>query len=250
MPKSVFQGIYESLKQGIESSVYQYQSMLMSEHDLCKQYSCSRSTVRRALGQLAQEGYVQSIQGKGVRVIWRSENETASTSEGNVLESFIEKAHRIGFQPSTQVLLFEHIKIDETLARTTGFSVNDRVVKTLRRRLGDGIPISTELSYVLEEKVPGLTEKAMETSLYGYIENELGKRIVTNKRHIVIEEATEADRELIGIPDSLPAVGVIRCQSFNTNGIMFEWSEERQHPYYFSYYDTLMRPSKAIANRG
>lgn len=242
MPKALFYGVYESLKQAIESSVYSYQSFLMSENDLRKQYSCSRSTIRRALSELARDGYVQPIQGKGVRVIWHPESEGGDvTSPGDVLESFAEKGRRMGFHAKNCVLSFEHVIADARIARTTGFAEGDRLVQAKRLRMGDGIPVATERLYVLEDEIPGLSKENLEESLYAYVERDLGLQVTTNKRSIVVEQATDEDRELIQIPDTLPAVAVIRAQSFDSNGVMFEWSEERQHPYFFMYFDTVVR---------
>ena len=58
MPKSIFRGIYDNIKQGIEEGLFTYQSMLLSENELCARYGCSRSSVRRALSELARDGYV------------------------------------------------------------------------------------------------------------------------------------------------------------------------------------------------
>lgn len=65
MPKAKFEGIYRSIKKKIEAQDYPYQSLLPSENTLIRAYGCSRNTVRRALGELIADGYVQPIQGKG-----------------------------------------------------------------------------------------------------------------------------------------------------------------------------------------
>lgn len=243
MPKAVFQSIYADIKRSIESGAMQYQSLLLSENEFARQYSCSRSTIRRALSELAQDGYVQPIHGKGVRVIWHPEKEPDATYSRIALESFSEQAERMGFKPRTEVLEFERVRADGRIAQTTGFSVGDELVRIFRRRVADGVPVTTDLTHVLDREIPGLTPEIAASSTYTYIEQELGLKIVTSKRSIVIEEATSEDRELLELPAALPAVAVVRSQSFDSNGIMFEHSESRQHPYFFSYLDTVVRPS-------
>lgn len=71
MPKAIFQTIYKDLKLKIEAQKYEFQQFLPSENMLVETYGCSRNTVRRALAMLAEEGYVQSIHGIGVRVIYQ-----------------------------------------------------------------------------------------------------------------------------------------------------------------------------------
>ena len=71
MPKAKYDYIYRDLKEKIETESYSYQDLLPSEHILVQEYGCSRNTVRRALAELAADGYVQPMQGKGVRNIFQ-----------------------------------------------------------------------------------------------------------------------------------------------------------------------------------
>lgn len=243
MPKAVFQSIYADIKRGIESGAIRYQSLLLSENEFARQYSCSRSTIRRALAELTQDGYVQPIRGKGVRVIWHPDREPDATYSRIALESFSEQAQRMGLTAETDVLVFERLRANDRIARSTGFSAGDELVHIVRRRVADGVPVTIDRTYILDQEIPGLTPEIAAMSTYAYIEHELGLKIMTSKRAIVIEEATDEDRELLELPPALPAVAVVRSQSFDSNGIMFEYSESRQHPYFFSYLDTVVRPS-------
>ena len=71
MPAAKYDAIYRSLREAIEHQEYPYQSTLPSEHQLIQMYDCSRNTVRRAIAQLGEEGYVQSVHGKGVLVLYQ-----------------------------------------------------------------------------------------------------------------------------------------------------------------------------------
>ena len=70
MPKAKFEAIYKDIKQKIEANEYPYQELLPSENKMVTIYDCSRNTIRRAIAKLVEDGYVQSLHGKGVRVIW------------------------------------------------------------------------------------------------------------------------------------------------------------------------------------
>ena len=76
MPKAKYEGIYRSIKRRIEAQDYPYQSLLPSENTLIEEYDCSRNTVRRAIAELTADGYVQSMQGRGVRVIYQPVGKT------------------------------------------------------------------------------------------------------------------------------------------------------------------------------
>lgn len=243
MPKAVFQTIYNDIKKGIENGAFQYQSLLLSENEFAKQYCCSRSTIRRALQELTLDGYVQPIQGKGVRVIWKPTGEDTLSVSTVGLESFAEQGRRIGFKTETKLISFKHIEADEKVSRETSFPVGEALVEIERVRLADGVPVTTDHTYYLESEIPGLTPEIAMVSTYQYIENELGLKIVTSKRTITMEHATDSDMRYIQPPMNLPAVAVVRGRSFDSAGVMFEHSESRQHPYFFSYSETAIRPN-------
>ena len=66
MPKAKYAEIYKDLKCKIENGEYEFQELLPSENQLILTYACSRNTIRRAIASLVTDGYVQTMQGKGV----------------------------------------------------------------------------------------------------------------------------------------------------------------------------------------
>ena len=238
MPKSVFQDIYRELKLKIENGSYPYQSFLPSEAELTDEYACSRSSIRRALGMLARDGYVQSQQGKGVRVI---RNPQLLDHTGyNGLETFNELAARCGFTPHTKLVTFEEGIADEKLSETTGFAEGSRLTHIMRARSADGMYISTDESFYLSDEVPGLTPDVVRDSVYAYLEGTLGIKIVTSKRTITTEAATESDARYINL-GKFNAVGVMRSHTFDADGVMIEYTESRQRPGFFAFHETAIR---------
>lgn len=240
MPQSRYKEIYSDLKDSIESDIFTYQSLLPSENMLCRQYDCSRSTVRRALSELTSEGYIQPIQGKGVRVIWRPETDGTPDYATGGLDTFEDTASRQRFEAATKVREFELMTVDEGLAKKTSFALGENIYYIDRVRLANNFPVSIEFSYLLQSEAPNLTEPDVEGSLYSYLENEVGIEITTGKRTITVERATDDDLSVFGL-ETLPAVGVMRDQHFDSNGTMFEYSEIRQHPSYFSVREVITR---------
>ncbi len=119
MPKSKYEDIYRNLKQKIESNEFASQELLPSENSLIQIYDCSRNTVRRALSRLVADGYVQTIQGKGVRNIYQPAEKAAFTI--GEIESFRESALRNGQKAETKVVLFLEMTADEKISRRSGF---------------------------------------------------------------------------------------------------------------------------------
>ena len=69
----------KDLKRKIEDGDYAFQEFLPSENTLVQEYDCSRNTIRRAIAALVNDGYVQTMQGKGVRNIFQPTTKTSFT---------------------------------------------------------------------------------------------------------------------------------------------------------------------------
>lgn len=238
MPKSKFEQIYKDLKEKIESGDYAYQDLLPSENTMVSIYNCSRNTIRRALSKLTEQGYVQPLHGKGVRVIYQPIDQAAFTIGG--IESFKESAIRNHRKRHTEVLQFAEITADERLAAKTGFPIGSELYYLQRVRFLDGIALILDINMFLKSLVPNLTKEIAENSIYEYIENDLGMSIVTSKRKITVERATQIDEKYLQL-NNYNCLAVVTGQTFNADGIMFEYTQSRHRPDYFCFLDTATR---------
>ena len=238
MPKAKYDYIYRDLKEKIETESYSYQDLLPSEHILVQEYGCSRNTVRRALAELAADGYVQPMQGKGVRNIFQPVEQTAFTVGG--IESFLESAARNHQKPKTRVLQFAELETNEKISRRTGFSVGTKLYYLQRLRYLDGIPLILDHNYFLKELIPGLTPEIAEHSIYEYLEQDLGFTISTSKRTMTVEHITQIDETYLDMND-YNCMAVITSQTFNADGIQFEYTQSRHRPDHFQFQDVATR---------
>lgn len=238
MPKAKYNQIYRDLKEKIETEVYAYQEMLPSEHILITEYGCSRNTVRRAISELTAEGYVQPMHGKGVRNIFQPVEQTAFTVGG--IESFKESAIRNHRTPFTKVLLFTEITADEKIEKKTGFRKGSQLYYIQRLRSLNGKPLILDHNYFLKELTPGLTPGIASKSIYDYLEGELGLTITTSKRTLTVERMTQIDEKYIDLKD-YNCMAVITSQTFDDNGIQFEYTQSRHRPDYFRFQDVATR---------
>ncbi len=238
MPKAKYDQIYRDLKEKIETEVYSYQEMLPSEHMLVREYGCSRNTVRRALAELTADGYVQPMHGKGVRNIFRPVEQAAFTVGG--IESFKESSARNKRKGTTQVLQFAEIIADEKIEKRTGFRKGICLHYIQRLRFLNGIPLILDHNYFLKEAVPGLTPEIASQSIYDYLEGTLGITITTSKRTLTVEHVTQIDEKYIDLKD-YNCMAVITSQTFDDNGIQFEYTQSRHHPDFFRFQDVATR---------
>ena len=241
MPRSKFGDIYRDLKNKIEQGDYPYQSLVPSENTLVSVYGCSRNTVRRALAGLIEGGYVQAIQGKGVRVLYRPAARAPFTL--GRMESFHETAARCRTHYQTRVVHFSMTQTDSALAAASGFPPGVDVYHVERVRVVEGRALILDVSYFLRSVVKTLTPEAAEQSIYAYLEKELGIQIMTSKRTITVERATPADRLYLDM-GSFDCLAVVTNQAFNADGILFEYTVSHYHPEYFRFQDTACRRTR------
>ena len=243
MPKAKFESIYKDLKQKIENGEYPYQELLPSENTMVDIYSSSRNTIRRAVLELAEQGYVQSLHGKGVRVIYQPVDQADFTLGG--IESFKESAERNHRKTSTKVIQFTEITADARVSANTGFALGSELYYIQRVRYLEDKALILDINMFLKSLVPGLSKKIAEKSIYEYIENELGMAIVTSKRKMTVERATEIDAKYLELND-YNCLAVISGQTFNSDGIMFEFTQSRHRPDYFCFQDTATRKRQPV----
>ncbi len=245
MPKSKYQTIYKDLKEKIETGIFPRQELLPSENTLIQDYDCSRNTVRRAISHLASDGYVQARQGKGVRNIYQPV-EQASFTLGEI-ESFRESARRNKQVSKTKVVLFTELIADTALARRTGFPEGTPVLYLQRLHYLDGKALILNHNYFRKDQVPGLTPEIGEQSIYRYLEEDLHMVIVNSRRIMTVEKITQIDEKYLELnAEDYNCLAVVTSSTYNSDGIMFEFTQSRHRPDYFRFQDNAVRHGAGI----
>lgn len=240
MPKSKYELIYKDLKDKIETGEFSYQQFLPSEHALVLTYSCSRNTIRRAVGRLVTDGYVQTMQGKGVRNIFRPVNQAAYTIGG--IESFKESSIRNHRSGKTRVLQFMELTADEKISLRTGFPPGSEIYYIQRLHYLDGKPLILNHNYFLKSATPGLTAEIAEDSIYEYLEHTLHMTIVNSQRVMTVEKITQIDEKYLELDvNDYNCMAVVSSHTYNSDGVMFEFTQSRHRPDYFRFQDNAVR---------
>ena len=146
----------QELVKKMNAGQYREYEKLPSERELCGMYELSRITVRQALQELEREGYIYKEHGKGTFVAPKSYNQRLVK-----LYSFTEEMKAMGKEPSTKVLSFQRLAVNERLAEKMGLDDQEDAYQVTRLRLADGEPLMYETSYLPARLFPNLTEKAL-----------------------------------------------------------------------------------------
>ncbi|HKM95341.1 MAG TPA: GntR family transcriptional regulator [Buttiauxella sp.] len=187
--------IKERIKSGILNQIYKKGESIPSERELASLYGVTRVTVQKAVDSLVQEGFIERIHGKGMFVL---KNSTANVyllnneTSDSILGFSREFQGRV--KVSSQLLAFNVIQADATLAQHLDISIGDNVWFIRRIRLLDGNPVLVEDTNIPQSVIATIPDTILkESSLYGYIEEYTGKKI---KDADSIIEAALFDNEL------------------------------------------------------
>lgn len=237
MPKTKFTEIYDTLKQQLLDGCFDKNHMLPTEQVLTQEFQCSRNTIRRAIAQLQEEGFVQSIKGKGVVLL---ENNAAASFQINLHDfkglSSIQMSKAV--KTATSVLKFQILTIDEALALKTGFPKGTQVYHLHRLRYFDNEPLVLDINYFHKDMIKDLSVDIAQNSIYAYIEQVLKLHVIACRRMIRVEKASEQDMALLKLND-YNCVGVTLNNAYLDDGKMFEYTESRHAPDHFTFCETV-----------
>ena len=171
-PIPLYFQIEEDIREVIEKGKLKPGEGLPSEHEYAEIYQVSRMTVRQAITNLVNAGYLYRQKGRGTFV---AERKIEQTLQG--LTSFTEDMKARGLEPGSQLLKFELIPASESIADCLHIKIHDPIYEIRRIRLANKIPMAVETTYMSANLVKALTEEIVNHSLYDYIEKELNLQI-------------------------------------------------------------------------
>ena len=68
-----------------------------------------------------------------------------------------------------------------------------------------------------------------------------------SKRTITVEKATQMDEDSLDLK-GYDALAVVTGQTFNSEGVMFEYTQQRHRPDYFTFQTTALRNKKKVSS--
>lgn len=233
MADLVYRKILADLKQRIQNDEFPTQK-LPDERSLMVEYDVSRSTVKRALNIMANQGIIFKKRGSGtfINPLYQK-NQTIFQYEGSnlgVTDSFKSD----GKIPSIKLLEFRVIPASEELQTELFLNPGDFVYEIKRLRSFDDQPFMIELGYIPIKVAPGLSVETVEGSIFNFLESSTGKTVTKSFMTIAAEPSTTEDQELLNLKPVEP-VGIMEGIFFLDDGTPFEVSNMRLHYKYLNY---------------
>ncbi len=207
----------------IDNGFYKENDKLPSERELCSMYNLSRITVRQALQELEREGYINKVHGVGTFIAPKRYDQPLVK-----LYSFTEEMKKIGKNPSTKVIEFTTLTIDEHLAKKMNLLPNEEVYKIIRLRLADNEPLIYETTYLPKQKFPNLSAndlvtRPMYTVFYEDYRIEVTRAVETFSATVVRED----ESKYLEVNANQPAMLITRHAYFKDQLIEFTVSVAR-----------------------
>lgn len=193
MPSPKYLEIQNLLLQRIKNGNYQEGQLIPKEVDLAEQLNVSRPTVRHAIRNLVQGGYLERRKKRGT-IVTQTKIKQQFT---HVIESYNTEIQNNGLVAKTQVLNFSTEKANDEVAEALTIKPNTEVYKLVRLRSADNKPVVFVVTYLPIAQLPDLQKiDFTHHSLYSELAK-AGLEITHVSRKIEVHPATEEEAQLL-----------------------------------------------------
>lgn len=233
MADLVYRTIMHDIKEKIVNKEYDGMR-LPDERSLSEHYQVSRSSMKRALELLAQEGIVFKKRGSGTFINpLYLKNRGLFKYEGSNL-GITDSFSVPGKSQNIELLDYQVIKTDDDLKQDLFLTSSDFVYKIRRLRLLDDQPFLIETGFIPIKIAPDLNPDILKKSLFNYLEHQKNKRVTKSFLTITVEPSTLEDQVKLMLEPNEP-VGIIEGIFFLDDGTPCEVSNMRVHYKYMKY---------------
>jgi GntR family transcriptional regulator len=165
----LYHQIKEHITRQVVSGRWKSGHALPSEPDLCSHFGVSRGTLRRALGDLENQGLIVRHQGRGTFV-------AKPKFEGSVLGSY--RNYRVGAVPHdavSRLLGIRRMPASPDLQRILQLGKRAQVYEVRRLQFMESVPVTLSTSFIPAAIAPGLDTLDIEHEFfYGLLEERFG----------------------------------------------------------------------------
>lgn len=215
-PLPLYYQLEEQIKKSIISEELQPGDVLPSERELSENYQISRMTVRQAITNLVNKGYLYREKGKGTFV---SSQKFEQNLQG--LTSFTEDMKARNLAPGSKLLHFEISPAIEEIKEWLSLEEEELIYKIKRLRLANDEPIAVETSYLPVKLIPGLTPDILGNSLYKYIEDDLQLSIGHAAQTVEAAIVRDEDIKHLNVNKNVPVL-LIQRETYLEDGTPLE----------------------------
>ena len=198
----LYHQLKEIFSEKIASGEWEVGEIIPNELLLTRYYGVSRGPVRQALDLLVREGLLTRKQGKGTQVL-----PPKIESDLGGFYSFTTLIQNRGMHPSVQLLAFDTVSAEGSVAHAFGLPSGSPCLKFRRLRLADQEPLILETVFVPESVCSDLTEDdVIARPLYEILTTRYGVVLQREKQFFEPTVADEYEAQILGIPKGAPVL--------------------------------------------
>ena len=158
--------VYNKIKGLIQDGTYPVSTFLPPESELEELFEVSRTTIRKAIKMLSDDGIVTVRQGSGTII-----NGNRTTQNYNKVNSITESLKRKGYKVTTAGMMIEVFPASLSIAKELEIPINEKVARVQRVQCANGKPVSIMTNYIPYELVPGIEQYQNQfVGLYQFME--------------------------------------------------------------------------------
>ncbi|WP_405164753.1 GntR family transcriptional regulator [Nocardia sp. NBC_01499] len=190
---------------------------LPPERVLAEQLATSRTTLRKALAELAAEGLLRRIQGSGTFVA------PPKVVHLQQLTSLTDDINDQGLQVDSRILTLTKVPADEIVAEQLAITPGRRIHRLERLRSVDGEPLAIEIAHLVD-RLPNLGRHLAEHgSLYATLRDCYGVEVAAVEDTVETALTTPDEANLLDVAVGSPTL-LIQRRASDQLGRPIEWT--------------------------
>ena len=182
---------------------YRCGDYLPAESQLAARYEVNRHTLRRAIDQLVEKGWVQRRQGIGVLVLMRPFDYPLN-SQARFSQNLLDQ----GSHPTSERLLAVLRPASNTVAEALGVTEGENIIHLRTLRRVNGIAVCLIDHYFADLAWWPVMQQFNSGSLHDVIQDQLGINLKRTQTRISARRAQAKESRLLEIPNMAPLLCV------------------------------------------
>jgi len=225
--------VHDAIKKDIDSGKQTPGSFLPTEKTLITMYSASRTTIRKAMNLLQEEGYIEIKQGRGTKVTFRK---TFDASFG------LQKSHQFKqvtvenlflstppYKTQSQGAIIDVVPVTTVLSKILCIPEDSELFRLQRVKLVNSEVFAYVVSYIPCHFCPNLSDlNGKITNLYSVLLNTYGIRISQGNEDVSAIAAGFVESKILDVKIGTPLLSSTRIAFAGNNPV--EYSQTVMNP--------------------
>jgi GntR family transcriptional regulator len=232
--------VYLILRDRILSGALGFGTKLPTENELADYYAVSRVTVRRALGELERERFIERRRSAGTRVVYRSAPAPVVADISGVLANIAD----MGRRTAVKLLSFDYVPAAGAVAEALGVDAQTLLQRSIRVRAVDRVPFSYLTTHVPESIATTFTKQELASRPLLELLERAGVKVEHARQRISAGLATPDVAQALDIRAGSPLIELLRVV-FDQSGRAVEHLHVLYRPDRYAFEMDLVRSGAA-----